>query len=91
MPCDPRLHGALNCGSVSCPDLLPEPFEGVRAHAPHAHMRTRAARAARAHAHIPPSDAPPGSYAWPTRRGQGIVTGFLVLAPPPAAADRRAA
>ena len=28
LPCDPRMHGALNCGSVSCPDLLPEPFEG---------------------------------------------------------------
>ncbi len=27
---DPRIHGALVCGSVSCPTLRPEPYEGSR-------------------------------------------------------------
>lgn len=27
---DPRVHGALVCGSVSCPTLRPEPFDGER-------------------------------------------------------------
>lgn len=27
---DPRIHGALVCGSLSCPTLRPEPFEGDR-------------------------------------------------------------
>ncbi len=27
---DPRVHGALVCGSVSCPTLRPEPFTGDR-------------------------------------------------------------
>ncbi len=26
---DPRVHGALVCGSVSCPTLRPEPFRGA--------------------------------------------------------------
>ena len=26
---DPRIHGALVCGSVSCPTLRPEPFRGA--------------------------------------------------------------
>lgn len=26
---DPRIHGALVCGSVSCPTLRPEPFNGA--------------------------------------------------------------
>ncbi len=27
---DPRIHGALVCGSVSCPTLRSEPFDGAR-------------------------------------------------------------
>ena len=27
---EPRIHAALNCGSVSCPDLRPEPYSGPR-------------------------------------------------------------
>ena len=27
---DPRIHGALVCGSLSCPTLRPEPFQGER-------------------------------------------------------------
>jgi hypothetical protein len=27
---DPRIHGALVCGSVSCPTLRGEPFDGLR-------------------------------------------------------------
>ena len=27
---EPRIHFALNCASVSCPPLLPEPFEGPK-------------------------------------------------------------
>ncbi len=27
---DPRIHFALNCASVSCPDLRPEPYEAER-------------------------------------------------------------
>lgn len=29
---DPRIHGALVCGSASCPTLRPEPFSGPRLH-----------------------------------------------------------
>ena len=27
---DPRIHGSLVCGSLSCPTLRPEPFDGAR-------------------------------------------------------------
>ena len=30
---DPRIHGSLVCGSLSCPTLRPEPFEGSRVRA----------------------------------------------------------
>lgn len=29
---DPRIHAAIVCGSISCPTLRPEPYEGGRIH-----------------------------------------------------------